>query len=116
MRAKGSTNHAHLNPADLERLGAREDDLLEISTAFAHIVGVAKAAADLKPGVVSMAHAFGARGEDAGAVRAHGASTNRLVNDEADYDPITGACRQSAIAVRVRLLPVAAAARAAKGR
>ena len=49
-----------------------------------------------------MAHAFGARGDDAGAVRAHGASTNRLVNDEADYDPITGACRQSAIAVRVR--------------
>ena len=46
---------------DLERLGAREDDLLEISTAHAHILGVAKAAADLKPGVVSMAHAFGAR-------------------------------------------------------
>ena len=101
LRAKGITNHAHLNPADLERLGAREDDLLEISTAHAHIVGVAKSAADLKPGVVSMAHAFGARGDDAQAVRAHGASTNRLVNDEADYDPITGACRQSAIAVRV---------------
>ena len=44
------------------------------------------------------------------AVRAHGASTNRLVNDEADYDPITGACRQSAIAVRIRVLPRAAAA------
>ena len=63
---------------------------------------MAKPSADLKPGVISMAHAFGARGDDAGAVRAHGASTNRLVNDEEDYDPITGACRQSAIAVRVR--------------
>jgi hypothetical protein len=51
-----------------------------------------------------MAHAFGARGDDAAAVRAYGASTNRLVNDEQDYDPITGACRQSAIAVRVRRL------------
>ncbi len=113
LRAKGITNHAHLNPADLQRLGAREDDLLEISTAHAHIVGVAKAAADLKPGVISMAHAFGARGEDAAAVRAHGASTNRLVDDESDYDPITGACRQSAIAVRVRVLPTAAGARSA---
>ncbi len=110
LRAQGATNHAHLNPADLERLGAREDDLLEISSAHAHIIGVAKPAADLKPGVVSMAHAFGARGEDARAVRAHGSSTNRLVNDEADYDPITGACRQSAIAVRIRVLPRAAAA------
>ncbi len=110
LRAKGSTNHAHLNPADLELLGAREDDLLEISTAHAHILGVAKPAADLKPGVVSMAHAFGARGDDPAAVRAHGASTNRLVNDEVDYDPITGACRQSAIAVRIRVLPRAARA------
>jgi anaerobic selenocysteine-containing dehydrogenase len=115
LRAKGITNHAHLNPADLDRLGAREDDLLEISTQRAHIVGVAKSAADLKPGVVSMAHAFGARGDDGAAVRAHGASTNRLVNDEADFDPITGACRQSAIAVRIRLLPRSAGAPLPKG-
>ena len=102
LAVRGTTNHAHLNPQDLTALGAREDDLLEISTARERILGVAKPSADLKPGVISMAHAFGARGDDAGAVRAHGASTNRLVNDEEDYDPITGACRQSAIAVRVR--------------
>jgi hypothetical protein len=52
--------------------------------------------------VVSMAHAFGARGDAPGGIRAHGASTNRLVNDEVAYDPITGHCRQSAIPVRVR--------------
>jgi anaerobic selenocysteine-containing dehydrogenase len=115
LRARGSTNHAHLNPSDLQRLGAREDDLLEISTPHAHIIGVAKPSPDLKPGVVSMAHAFGARGDDPGAVRAHGASTNRLVDDESDFDPITGACRQSAIAVRVRRLPSASEAGRAKG-
>jgi hypothetical protein len=49
-----------------------------------------------------MAHAFGAQGDDADSVRAHGASTNRLVNDEVAYDRITGQCRQSAIPVRVR--------------
>ena len=56
----------------------------------------------MKRGVVSMAHAFGARGDAPGDVRAHGASTNRLVNDDVDYDPITGHCRQSAIPVRVK--------------
>ncbi len=115
LRAKGSTNHAHLNPSDLDRLGAREDDLVEISTRHAHIVGVAKSAADLKPGVVSMAHAFGGHGDGEDAVRAHGASTNRLVNDEVGYDPITGACVQSAIGVRIRLLPGSAKPRVAKG-
>lgn len=104
LRARGSTNHAHLNPQDLAALGAREDDLLEIASAHERIIGVAKPSAELKPGVISMAHAFGARGDDPGAVRTHGASTNRLVDDETGYDPITGACRQSAIAVRVRRL------------
>ncbi len=36
---------------------------------------------------------------------AHGfaaASTNRLVDDETAFDPITGQCRQSAIPVRVK--------------
>jgi len=51
-----------------------------------------------------MAHAFGACGDAPGDVRAHGASTNRLVNDEVAYDPITGHCRQSAIPVRVKPL------------
>jgi hypothetical protein len=37
------------------------------------------------------------------------------VEDETEYDPITGACRQTAIAVRVRLLPRGAEAAAAKG-
>jgi anaerobic selenocysteine-containing dehydrogenase len=109
LTAKGTTNHAHLHPQDLQQLGVAEGDLLEIATELASITAVARASTELKPGVVSMAHAFGARGEDAEAVRRYGASTNRLVDDEHGFDPITGACRQSAIAVRVTRLGVAAA-------
>jgi anaerobic selenocysteine-containing dehydrogenase len=104
LRIKGVTNHAHMNPADLDGLGIAEDEVVEISARHASILGVAKASADLKPGIVSMAHAFGARGSEPDDVRAHGASTNRLVDDESGFDPITGQCRQSAIPVRVRRL------------
>jgi anaerobic selenocysteine-containing dehydrogenase len=102
LRAKGATNYAHMNPEDLACLSARDNDLLEISTPHASIIGVARAAPDLKTGVISMAHAFGGFGGDPPAVRAHGSSTNRLVDDESVFDPITGACRQSAIPVKVR--------------
>jgi hypothetical protein len=36
-------------------------------------------------------------------VRAFGSATNRLINDEVDFDSITGQCRQSAIPVRIRV-------------
>ena len=66
------------------------------------LVSLDQQSPDIKRGVISMAHAFGAHGDDADSVRAHGSSTNRLVDDERDYDRITGQCRQSAIPVRVR--------------
>jgi anaerobic selenocysteine-containing dehydrogenase len=101
LRVKGVTNYAHMHPDDLRALAIADDDVVEIATPHARVLGVAKASPDIKRGVVSMAHAFGARGEAADDVRSHGASTNRLVNDEVAYDPITGQCRQSAIPVRV---------------
>ena len=102
LRVKGVTNYAHMHPDDLRALSLADDDIIEISTRHAQVLGVARASSDMKRGVVSMAHAFGARGDAPGDIRAHGASTNRLVNDEVAYDPITGHCRQSAIPVRVR--------------
>ena len=102
LRVKGMTNHAHMHPDDLSELSVADDDVVEISSAHASVLGVVKASADIKRGVISMAHAFGAQGDDADSVRAHGASTNRLVSDEVAYDRITGQCRQSAIPVRVR--------------
>jgi anaerobic selenocysteine-containing dehydrogenase len=102
LRVKGITNYAHMNPEDLRTLAIADETVIEISTPHATLLGVAKASPDIKPGVISMAHAFGARGNDSASVRAHGASTNRLVDDEVGYDRITGACRQSAIPVQVK--------------
>lgn len=102
LRAKGTTNPAFMNVADLKRIGLESGDLVEISSEHATILGVAQATDELKSGVISMAHAWGDSPENDGQVREIGSSTNRLVNNAADYDPITGMARQSAIPVNVR--------------
>ena len=52
-----------------------------------------------------VAHAWGGLPGNDGEVREIGASTNRLLSNEKEFDPITGMARQSAIPVNVR--PVA---------
>ena len=63
---------------------------------------MAEAAADVKPGVISMAHAWGDTPGNWGEVREKGASTNRLVDDTRTFDPIHGQPRMSAIPVNLR--------------
>lgn len=101
LRAKGTTNPAYMNPADLAALGLESGDVVEIASAHARILGVAMSAADVREGVVSMAHAWGDPSADPKAVRDIGSSTNALVDDETDYCPVTGMGRQSGIPVNV---------------
>jgi anaerobic selenocysteine-containing dehydrogenase len=101
-RKKGTTNPAFMNPADLEELGVRSGDVLEIESAHAMIYGVAEGADDVMPGVISMAHAWGDPSVSPKEVREIGSSTNALISNEVDFDPITGMARQSAIPVNVR--------------
>ena len=52
---------------------------------------------DVREGVVSMAHGF-----DPQAGAGQNASTAALVDDENDYEPLSGLPRMSAIPVRLR--------------
>jgi anaerobic selenocysteine-containing dehydrogenase len=106
-RAKGTTNPAFMNPDDLDDLGVRSGDVVEIESAHAMIYGVAEAADDVAPGVISMAHAWGDPAANPKEVREIGASTNALISNEVDFDPLTGMARQSAIPVNVRRAQVA---------
>ena len=54
-----------------------------------------KAAGDLRRGVVSMAHSWGAAALTDEKVRDIGAPTNRLIDVENGFDPITGQAIQS---------------------
>jgi anaerobic selenocysteine-containing dehydrogenase len=109
LRERGTTNYAYMHPDDIAQRGLADGAIIEIAATHACIHGVVRATFDVKPGVISMSHAFGEADGGLHDVATHGASTNRLVDDERGFDPITGQCRQSAIAVRVARAPHSAA-------
>ncbi len=102
LQAKTTTNPAYMHPDDMAELSIKEDDIVEITSPNATIHGVAKPSDRVRRGLVSMAHAYG--DSDAGKhnVREIGGSTNRLTNEEVDFDPITGMTVQSAIPIKVQ--------------
>lgn len=102
LHGRGATNFAYMNAVDVEALGVSDGDLVEIESASGCIQGVVQVTDELKPAVISMAHAFGGGPEADGAVRSFGASTNRLVDAAEAFDPISGMARQSGIPVNVR--------------
>ena len=104
LRRRYPYNPAFLHPEDLRRIGARAGDVVRIDSDHDFIYGVAEASVDVRPGVVSMAHAHGDAPERDGEVRSIGSTTGRLVSTERDFEPISGIPRQSAIPVTVRPL------------
>jgi anaerobic selenocysteine-containing dehydrogenase len=101
LKKKMPTNPAYINPEDLAALGVEDGAVIEIASRVASIHAVASASDKVRRGVISMSHAWG--NDDAGKddVIGIGASTNRLIDDIQDMDPITGLPLQSAIPVRV---------------
>jgi anaerobic selenocysteine-containing dehydrogenase len=101
LRAKRTTNPAYFHPDDLAAIPCRDGDVVRIRSKVGEVVAVASASPEMRRGVISMAHAFGGPDVDADTVRQRGGSTNRLVSETVDYDPITGQSLQSAIPVAV---------------
>ena len=101
LHKRGETNFAYMNADDVAALGLEDGALVEIRSASGSIRGVVQVTDELKPAVISMAHAFGGGPETDGAERSHGASTNRLVDASQAFDPISGMARQSGIPVNV---------------
>ena len=97
----GTTNHAHMNPADMEELGLVDDDLITITSPRSAITGVVAAAKDVRRGVISMAHSWGGGSLTDEKVRDIGTPTSRLVSTTDGHDPTNGMVVQSAIPVRV---------------
>jgi anaerobic selenocysteine-containing dehydrogenase len=102
IREKGTTNSAYMHPDDVSELGVDSGDIIQVTGRYGQILGVVESAPDIKRGVVSMAHAWGDLPGNEGDVREVGSSTNRLLSNDAEFDPITGMARQSAIPVNVR--------------
>ena len=99
---KWSYNPAFMHPDDLRALGLESGDAVEIESGHASILGVVEAAPDVRPGVVSMPHAFGDAPERDAELREIGSNTGRLTPVDREYDPYSGIPRMSAIPVHVR--------------
>ena len=107
MRGR-SYNPAFMHPDDLADLGVSAGDLVEIRSEFDAIIGVAEPDADLRRGVVSLSHGFGANPDEDEDPRVDGANTNRLLRTDVEYDRYTGIPRMGALPVGVA--PVASTA------
>jgi len=106
LNGKGPGNPAYMNPEDMRAGGLKNGDLVRIESSNGAITAVARADSGLRRGVVSMAHSWGdlPEGEDAASHPSLGGCTNRLIADDADFEPLVGQCRQSAIPVNVSAL------------
>jgi len=100
LRRRRPFNPAYVNPADALRLGIDDGGAIEIESSVGRVHAVLQFAADVREGVVSMAHGF-----DPLAGAGLSASTAALVDDEHDYEPLSGLPRMSAIPVRMRRRP-----------
>lgn len=94
-------NPAFMHPADLDELGLKSGDVVEITSPRASILGVAEAASDLRRGVISMAHCWGGVPGSPEDPHIDGGNTGRLTATDRDFDPHTGIPRMSAIPVNV---------------
>jgi len=97
LRRRRPFNPAYLNPADARRLGAVDGTAIVIESSVGAVTAVLQCAPDVREGVVSIAHGF-----EAGTGDGRGASTAALIDDERDFEPLSGLPRMSAVPVRVR--------------
>ena len=105
LRRREGTNFAHMHPDDLVAIGAVDGGTVELASPRGAIRAVVKAASDVRPGVVSIAHAWGGLPDEPGVLGEFGSATAVLIDVESGYDPITGMPVMSAIPVEIR--PVA---------
>lgn len=101
-REQGTYNPACIHPDDLKQLGLDAGDVAEIASEDGTVLAIIEPSADVRRGVVSLAHAFGGDPRAEADVRDVGSSTARLISTQHDYDPIVGIPRESAIPVRLR--------------
>ncbi len=97
-------NPVFMNPQDARSLGVETGDAVRLSNGQTSVEGLVELAADLRPGVVSVAHGFpnhAGKSQQRAAGSHHGISTSALLNDEIDYDSLSGLPVMSAVPVSV---------------
>jgi anaerobic selenocysteine-containing dehydrogenase len=114
MAVRGGRRHnpAFLNPEDAAGLGVGDDDLVRITSARASVTAVVSIDDSVRPGVVSMSHAYGSASPVEDDPWRFGSSTARLSAADDEFDRYSGQPRMSAIPVSVTVATPAQTAEA----
>ena len=88
-------------PDDMADIDIVDDGLVQIASPHAELIGVAMGDASVRRCVISMSHSWGSSTGTDEKVREIGAPTNRLIDVENGYCPITAQAIQSATPVSV---------------
>jgi len=100
LRKRAPYNPVVMNPEDLEALNLDEGDSVIVRNSFGELEGLVALGKDLPRGVIGIAHGWGDPSEPGGP-REKGINVQRLIDDNRNFDPITGLAQQSAVAVNV---------------
>jgi anaerobic selenocysteine-containing dehydrogenase len=104
VRQRTPYNPAFLNPADLDQLGLKPGDKVEIESAHGRVVAVVEDDADIRSGVVSLAHGWGDPPGSNASVEESGTPVNRLIDNDRNFEPVNSMPHMSAIPVNIRPL------------
>jgi len=100
LAKKVAYNPVFMNPSDAASLALSDGDPVELATSRARVTGIVQTAADLRPGVVSVAHGF-PNFLTSDTDDHTGTSVSALLDDEINFDPFSGMPVMSAIPVSV---------------
>lgn len=95
---------AYMNPEDLDSLRLADGDAIRIESERASITCVAKSAPDVRPGCLSVPHAWGTVPDEPDDPMSAGGNTGRLSFADRHFDKKTGIPLMSSIPVRVAAL------------
>jgi anaerobic selenocysteine-containing dehydrogenase len=107
---KYPVNWAYMNPEDMQEEGIEEHMLIEIHSEPGRILGLARADARLRRGVLSMTHLYGSLDPSTDPLQQRGSHTGRLTSLASYLEPINFMPRFTGIPVNVQ--PATTAARA----
>lgn len=100
-RGRRTYNPAYMSPEDLAALGLVDGDRVRLVSDAGEIVAVVAADPGVRPGVVSMAHGWGAGPEDDRAAEEAGSCTNLIISTDRDCEAVNAMPRMSAVPVTV---------------
>ena len=104
VRKRTPYNPAFLHPGDTAALGLKKGDRVELQSAFGRVIAIIEEDEAIKPGVVSIAHGWGAVPDSNEDPSVTGTAVNALIDNERNYEPVNAMPHMSAVPINIRPL------------